>query len=225
MISIVIPTKNEESTLPLLLKSIKAQGDIGCEIIVADSSKDETRKIATKENCIVVTGGTPAIARNNGAKIAKYNLLFLDSDVMLPKNFLKSFLEESKGYDFSTCHVYVDSKNLLYRLYYNTKNFLNKHNPSPHCSGQCMYIKKSLFEKLNGFDGSLVLGEEHDLASRAKKAGARCYFSRLFVFTSPRRIRKEGFIGLTIKSLYSESYRMLIGKIDKKIFDYDYDYI
>ena len=46
MISIVIPTLNEEKYLPKLLVSIKKQHYKDYEIIVADAgSKDNTRKI------------------------------------------------------------------------------------------------------------------------------------------------------------------------------------
>ena len=49
MISIVIPTLNEEKYLSKLLKSIKNQTFKDYEIIVSDNnSKDNTKKIAKK---------------------------------------------------------------------------------------------------------------------------------------------------------------------------------
>src|SRR5918992_4511982 len=48
-ISIIIPTKNEEEKLPLLLKSIESQTYSNIEVIVADSmSTDRTEQIARK---------------------------------------------------------------------------------------------------------------------------------------------------------------------------------
>lgn len=74
--SIVIPTYNEEEYLPKLLESIKMQSYDDYEIIVADAnSNDRTREIAEEYGCIVVDGGLPAVGRNNGAKVAKGEII------------------------------------------------------------------------------------------------------------------------------------------------------
>ena len=88
MLSIIIPTKNEEKLLPLLLQSIKNQDIKYHEIIVADGgSTDRTCDIASNCGCEVVLGESPAKARNNGAKAASGDLLlFLDADVVLDGN-------------------------------------------------------------------------------------------------------------------------------------------
>ena len=224
MISIVIPTYNEEKFLPLLLKSIKKQGYKDYNIIVADSSTDKTRKIAKKYGCIVVDGGNPAKARNNGAKITNHDLLFLDADDILPDKFLGQFIRACKGYDIVSCKVLPASDKFSYNLYYLVKNFLNKNNPTPHCSGQCVFIKKSLFNKISGYDEYLFLGEEHDLVQRSIKSGGTFKFLDLHLLNSPRRIEKEGFFGLTFKSLYSEGYRMVFGNVKRKFIEYDYSF-
>ena len=55
ILSIIIPTYNEEEYLPVLLESIKQQDFSDYEIIVADAdSKDNTVKIAEEYGCIVV---------------------------------------------------------------------------------------------------------------------------------------------------------------------------
>ena len=86
MLSIVIPTFNEEKFLPHLLKSLKEQTFKDFEIIVADNnSTDATRSVAINVGAKVVKGGLPARGRNNGAKVARGEwLLFLDADVILP---------------------------------------------------------------------------------------------------------------------------------------------
>ena len=91
-ISIIIPTLNEEKFLPKLLNSIKEQNYKNYEIIVSDAnSKDKTIEIAKRFNVKIVQGGKPAVGRNNGAKFSVGDyLLFLDADVILPKNFLEN---------------------------------------------------------------------------------------------------------------------------------------
>ena len=90
MLSIIIPAYNEEKYLPRLLRCIKEQTYKDYEIIIADAnSTDKTRQIAKKYGCKIAKGGLPAVGRNNGAKIAKGDiLLFLDADAKFNKNFL-----------------------------------------------------------------------------------------------------------------------------------------
>jgi len=116
MLSIIIPTLNEEKYLPLLLEEIKKQKvDKGeedkfssspslslgessvLEVIVADAgSEDKTVQIAKNYGCKIVKGGLPAKGRNEGAKEARGDtFLFMDADnIFLPENFLKNLLEE-----------------------------------------------------------------------------------------------------------------------------------
>ena len=96
ILSIIIPTYNEEEYLPVLLDSIKMQNFDDYEIIVADAnSTDRTREIAEEYGCIVIDGGLPAVGRNKGAKAAKGEyLLFLDSDLMLTEDYLRDTIYE-----------------------------------------------------------------------------------------------------------------------------------
>ena len=98
ILSIIIPTYNEEEYLPVLLESIKQQDFSDYEIIVADAdSKDNTIKIAEEYGCIAAEGGMPAVGRNNGAKVAKGDyLLRLDSDLKLTEDYLAKVIYEFK---------------------------------------------------------------------------------------------------------------------------------
>lgn len=128
MLSIIIPTKNEEKYLPLLLRSIKKQEFGNYEIIVADAgSKDKTVELAQKQGVIVVKGGLPAKGKNEGAKVAKGDiLLFLDADVILEPGFLKKSLAEFNKRKLWIASFYlapVDKKNklgaLTFDIFYN----------------------------------------------------------------------------------------------------------
>ena len=82
-VSIVIPVKNEEKNIPVILESIKKQTYKPYEVIVSDAdSKDNTRKIAKEYGARVVEGGIPAIGRNNGFNAAQKDIvIFMDADV------------------------------------------------------------------------------------------------------------------------------------------------
>jgi len=154
--------------------------------------------------------------------------LFLDADVELPLGFLEFFLKKIKDnkLDFATCKIVPKPNDLCSALYYATKNFLNKYFGyiQARASGQCIFIKKELFNKIGGYDITLVLAEEHDLAARAKKKGKFHFFTNIFVYNNPRRVKKEGCLKLFIKNGASELYRIFIGKIKKPLFNYDYEH-
>jgi glycosyltransferase involved in cell wall biosynthesis len=58
VLSIVIPTLNEEKYLPRLLQSLDCQTIKDFEIIVADAnSRDATRQVAAEHGCRIVAGG------------------------------------------------------------------------------------------------------------------------------------------------------------------------
>jgi len=227
MLSIVIPTFNEEDYLPKLLESIKKQTYKDYEIIVADNSKDNTKKIAKKYKCKVVKGGKPGRARNSGAKIAKYDLLFLDADdILADKDFLKKFLKKikKKKLDIATCKILPVPEKTDAKFYYFLKNIGNKYFGyiRKHASGQCIFIKKEIFKKIKGYDESLLLAEEHDLVQRASKHGKFDFFMNISIYNSARRVDKEGLFRLLIKNTYSEIYRLFGKKIKKKLFKYEF---
>ena len=84
MLTVVIPTLNEEDQLASLLNSIQGQGLDSYQVIVADAgSNDGTLKIAKDYNCQVVSGGSPAEGRNEGAKAADSSLTSFTSSSKL----------------------------------------------------------------------------------------------------------------------------------------------
>jgi glycosyltransferase involved in cell wall biosynthesis len=74
MISIIIPTLNEEDYLPLTLDSIKKQDMKDYEIIVSDAgSSDTTLQIAKDYHSIIVEGGLQR--RVTGTRIGNNNFI------------------------------------------------------------------------------------------------------------------------------------------------------
>ena len=116
MISIIIPTLNEEKYLPLLLASIKNQAFKEYEIILADAgSKDRTVEIAKQYGCRIIPGGSPSKGRNEGAKVAKGELLFfIDADAVLPPKFFEKSLRVSTIIPYAA-HAFSIFSSLEYR--------------------------------------------------------------------------------------------------------------
>ena len=98
VVSVIIPTLNEEGYLEKCLVSLKnQQGHDNFEIIVVDAqSSDNTVEIAKKyaNKVIISKKKSPSIQRNLGAKAANGNILaFIDADTVASKYWLKSITE------------------------------------------------------------------------------------------------------------------------------------
>jgi glycosyltransferase involved in cell wall biosynthesis len=100
LLTIVIPCKNEKEIISKSLDLLNHQNNIeGVKVVVCDSSDDGiTRQLLldrldednnNKFNLIVIDGGLPAKARNEGFKLVSTPyVLFMDSDIFLLDNNL-----------------------------------------------------------------------------------------------------------------------------------------
>lgn len=210
-LSIIIPAKNEEAYLPLLLTSIKIQTIQPAEIIVADAkSQDKTREIAKKFGCRVVEGGDhPSIGRNKGASVAHSSvLLFLDADVIMPdKKFLEKTLDEfnEKSLSVACCLAMIKNGKVIDRLGIEFANFyfVATERFVKHGVGYCTFIQKVLHEQIGGYNESIVLGEDIDYVTRASKLGEFRFLHSKKIIISLRRYEVEGRVKLFFKYLYT----------------------
>jgi len=230
MLSIVIPTLNEENYLPRLLNCIKKQNFKDYEIIISDAdSKDKTREIAKDFGCKIVKGGLPAKGRNEGAKIIKGDLiLFLDGDALLPEDFLEKTLKEFKqrNLDITSFILTPISKRkypkILFNIFYNYPlRFFEKRWAHAMIA---ILIKKELHKSLNGFDEKIKIGEDHYYVQQGSKLGKFGVIKTTEIFTSLRRFRTEGWIRVGLKYGLGEIYMKLFGPIKKEIFKYEFNY-
>lgn len=230
-ISVIIPTFNEERFLPILLESIKKQRGVDIEIIVSDNnSTDNTRQIATFYEAKIIDGGLPAKARNEGAKIASNDiLLFLDADVILPApDFLKKTLFEFNKNDFgiATCEFYPMSEKGIDKIFHKAVNFYLKKTQSlmPHIPGFCIFVRKDIHEKINGFDETLKLAEDHDYAKRASEITKFGFLKSYPIIISIRRLERDGRFNVLAKYALCEAHIFFIGPIKSDIFKYRFGY-
>lgn len=225
-VSIIIPAFNEGRYLPKLLKSIQKQSVLPKEIIVADAfSVDNTKEIAKAFSCKLVQGGLPAKARNNGAKKATQPiLLFLDADVVLPARFLEKTFKEMAGrkLDIASCFVTPRSNLKIDKFLHKFVNQYMRLTQKfyPHIPGFCIFVKREVHFKIQGFDESLVLAEDHDYVKRAKSIGKFGYLKSYKIPVSVRRLTKEGRLKIALKYIAIELHLIFIGKIRKNIFNY-----
>ncbi|MGB9980058.1 MJ1255/VC2487 family glycosyltransferase [Methanobacterium sp.] len=230
-LSIIIPTYNEEKYLPKLLKSIEEQNFEDCEVIVADAaSTDKTREIAESYGCKVVEGGSPAVGRNSGAKVAcgEY-LLFLDSDVILTEGYLQSaldeFIENEQGIGITQLIPLSDSKKD--KLLHDFANLFMRSVESikPHGAG-CYGIltTKKLHDEVNGFDETYDFGEDSNYIERIGKVSLFRVLRKPRLLISTRRLQKEG-LG-TLARIYAKStlYDFLGKRVTAGELNYNFGY-
>lgn len=203
MLSIIIPTLNEEKYLPRLIESIKRQKFSDYEIIVSDGgSKDNTQKIVQDNNCKFVSDiehHHPSWQRNNGAAIASGDiLLFLDADTVLQDDFLEKVIPEFIARKLVGAGFFFDfnPNSFSYRIFSWLANFFCffRQYFSPASVGAGLLATKKSHDIIHGFNPEILLAEDYDYCDRLSSAGKfRMIKSRRLLYSS-RRIQKEGWI-------------------------------
>ena len=218
MISIIIPTLNEENYIDKTLRSLKNQNFEGkYEIIVVDGmSKDNTVRIAKKyaDKVIVTKKRGIAVGRNLGAKNAKGEiLLFCDADTILLSNTLTEISKQFKKRNVICVAIPIvplssQFKDFILYWMYNIfmKNSIKTGNAQ--IPGVCVAYRKDIFDKVGGFNETIETWEDYDLSSRINKCGKIVYLNTTLALTSPRRFEAWGrtkailkYVGFHIKYL------------------------
>jgi glycosyltransferase involved in cell wall biosynthesis len=203
--SIIIPAFNEEKLLPETLRAVcEAAADLPCEIIVVDNeSTDETARIARDSGARVLTESERNIARvrNTGGKAADGDfLIFLDADTLVPDALFQKILDamaDEKCFGGAVSVEYGEFERKWMRYYlYGWKFWEKVFNMK---QGAAQFCRKTAFEKLNGYDESIFVGEDIEFYWRLTKfasqnGGYLRFIEKPKVKTSPRRLDKISFL-------------------------------
>lgn len=229
MLSIVIPTYNEEEYLPYLLRSIQGQTYKDYEIIVSDNhSTDKTRAIAAEFGARIVDGGKVAEGRNNGAAAAKgENILFLDADVVLPDPwFLQMTVAEfeKRRLGAATCKVDPISEKKIDKVFHEIFNYYMTvtQETAPHAPGFCIFVRKEVHDKVGGFDPTIKLAEDMDYVDRIGKIDKFGILKTYKIPVSVRRFDRDGRMNIAVKFLLCELYMRTTGNVRTDIFKYTF---
>ncbi|MBQ2665983.1 MJ1255/VC2487 family glycosyltransferase [Methanobrevibacter sp.] len=231
ILSIIIPTYNEEEYLPVLLESIKKQDFSDYEIIVADAnSTDKTREIAESYGCKIVDGGLPAVGRNNGAKAAKGEyLLFLDSDLELTDDYLRNVIYEFRmeRLGIAITQMKPMSNKIEDQIFHEFANYfmISIEKIKPHGAG-CYGIiaRKELHDECGGFNEDLNFGEDTDYIERLAKKERFKVLRNAKIGVSTRRLEEEG-IETLIRQYGKSTVNDFLGKrTDAEELNYNFDH-
>ena len=209
MISIIIPTYNEEKYIGKSLKCFREKMTIPHELIVCDDkSIDKTVEIAGPYADIIIEAQVknPTIAanRNNGAKSAKGDFfVFIDGDSFIenPDEFftraLNDFRDPKVVAITGALDIFPQVKTFGDFFMYKLFNFIHfiKNNVfhSGESSGKFQMMRRSAFEKVGGFPADLVTREDALMFNRLAKIGRTLYDGKLVIFHNGRRAHKFGW--------------------------------
>jgi glycosyltransferase involved in cell wall biosynthesis len=228
LLSIIIPTLNEEKTIGDHLREIKATLKIPYELIVSDGkSTDNTVAIAKQYADQVVVHSGPerqsiAGGRNAGAAAATGEVLFhTDADVRVPdmNNFfatvLKAFEDPKVVAATTRLRIYPEEEryndwiaHTIFNTAMHTTNALHIHLGAYMAKGECQFARTSAFRTVGGYDEKVIVGEDGNLFYRLGEIGTIKYFNNLVVYHSPRRFRKVGYLRM-LGTIGKESYSLL----------------
>jgi rSAM/selenodomain-associated transferase 2 len=173
-ISIIIPTYNEAGNIAKLVKHLKANSNASViEIIVTDGgSTDNTIEIAASEGATAMVSPNKgrAAQMNYGVSLAKGEVLyFIHADTLPPKNFATDILNAiASGYDFGRYKTRFLSRNPILRI---NEWFTRFDLFICYGGDQTLFIKKDLFNELDGFKPDMLIMEEYEFCKRAKEKG------------------------------------------------------
>ena len=201
LVSVIIPTKNEVNYIKDTLLSLKRQSYKNIEIIVVDSSDDNTVSVVKRfTNRIIKKKVNIPQAKNLGAKHAQGDfLVFLDADTILLPSWIKKSLKYliNGEYDLVIGNVSTREKDFraylvggFYRSFLELTGLINNFS----MGGVPLMIKKEFFEKNGGFREDFTSCEDIEFLKRLKKYGKIKVDKKILSLISMRRFEKNGYI-------------------------------
>ncbi len=224
-LSFVVPAYNEEAYLPDCLKSILAQtqelGDAVEIIVVNNASTDRTREVALEYPGVRVVDEPRkglTFARQAGFAASTGDLIAnVDSDSRLTPGWvatvLKDFENEPKLVALSGPFIYYDlspSQRVSVQVFYAIAFLVYGFNryvlrAGSMVQGGNFVLRRDALLKIGGFDTSISFyGEDTDIARRMNEVGTVKFTFKLKMFSSARRLKKEGM--LTMAGRYTINY-------------------
>ncbi|MCX6718841.1 MAG: glycosyltransferase [Candidatus Taylorbacteria bacterium] len=209
MISIIIPTLNEEKVLGKTIQGLNRL-TIPHEIIISDGkSTDKTREIAKQNGAKVVeyTGTkrqTISEGRNAGAVAASGEYLaFMDADCSMKdpdalfKRALKHFEDPKLMGLVPWIRVLPEYATFWDKVIFYCLNsyfaFLNNVAHIAMSGGELQMMRHSDYIRVNGYNPNLVASEDVDMLQRLAKGGRSFLDRELVVYHTGRRAHKTGW--------------------------------
>jgi rSAM/selenodomain-associated transferase 2 len=195
MVSIIIPTYNEEENIAETIRQIKARdtNKLISEIIVSDGqSTDKTMEQASKAGATVLSSPKKgrAAQMNFGACTANEEILyFIHADSIPPENFSSYILNATGNNASSGCfrlsfdyeHWFLKANSWFTKFNVNAVRF----------GDQSLFVNKNVFKESGGFREDLLMMEDQEIIHRLKKLG-KFTVMNAEIITSARKYLDNG---------------------------------
>ncbi len=225
LVSVIIPTLNEERALPATLESIAAQD--GCfEVIVVDGhSTDATRTVAAAYDkrfdrlLIIDAPRGRASQMNAGARAAQGEwLLFVHADTQLPPGAVESIAAlAASGNASAGCFEHrFSGPGLVLRLISMMHNYRFRRTLIMY-GDQAIFVKCSLFRTVGGYPEAIM---EDVLLSERLRCLTRPVMLPLVVVTDSRKFEQIGELRAlwwVVRILFAHKHRRPIK--NREFFD------
>jgi glycosyltransferase involved in cell wall biosynthesis len=205
LVSIIIPTKNEEKNIGRLINSIQKSKGFDkdkTEIIVVDNpgTTDKTLEIATKLGAIGLSKGPERSSqRNFGAENAKGEYLyFVDADMEFSNDLLGEILSEIETNGDKTGYI-VPERIPGGSLYCRAVNIEKQTYDGRDEICGCRIFSRELFNKIGGYNIEFIMGEDWDLDKRLRECGLEVKHLKNHVWHHEENL---GFWGSIQKKIY-----------------------
>jgi glycosyltransferase involved in cell wall biosynthesis len=203
LLTIVIPSKNEDRTLYDCIYNISKQTNIaGIKIIIADVSdqKESIQYIRRLQsdfkyslNIEVIEGGYPSQGRLNGSKLVSTPyMLFLDADIFLTN---PTILIECMKYkkDLITVPFYTDKPYRwvfrLFDMFQSMSSLLG----TPFAVGGFQLWNTKTYWEMGGYDPQELFAEDYSLSKNVMSKNFKVINIK-GTYTSSRRFKSKGVL-------------------------------
>ncbi len=200
LLSVIIPTYNEEKTIEGLLRTLEPLQKSGAEIIFSDGgSRDRTLDLVPKDRGYQVIRAEKkgrAAQMNEGACCCRGEyLFFLHCDSELPEGAEAELRQVLSRYEAGCFGIdFREKKNLF--MY--TCKWISNHRVKDRkvmFGDQGIFLRRELFFRAGGYR-EIPIMEDYQLSLTLKALGVPLGMTRRRIYTSPRR-----FQGNTVQKL------------------------
>jgi len=182
LVSFIIPVRNDKLRLQRCLGSI-TRNDYPRElvdIIVVDNDSTDGSGTAAREHGATVvksSGASVAAHRNRGAQAALGTILaFVDADHEIDHRWIATAVEVLSQPDVAAAGAQYEtqpSANWVQQNYDSLRSRSDHREDVDWLGSGNLAVKRSVFDRIGGFNTSLIACEDADLCNRIKTAGHR----------------------------------------------------
>ncbi|WP_027075346.1 glycosyltransferase [Maribacter antarcticus] len=203
MISIIIPAHNERDNLVELLNYVASIQDIDqAEIIIALSPESSFNKgdvLYPQVRVLRCAQKGRGVQMNEASRLALGTILvFLHADVRPPSTFISDINKTTNAkYDAGFFSYKFDSESFWLKI---NASFTDKDGIFTGGGDQCLFIRKTIFERLGGFNETQLLMEDFEFFKRMKRARVPYTIVKSNLIVSARKYEYNSYLRVNLSN-------------------------